>query len=147
MKRRAAHAMRRAAHALIAGSNRLDPPKPLAWPPESLAPGADSAAQLGAKFASRAIQYGQQAGMDYASGIVAGLAGARPALPNQAGQPLRGRSRVTRLMDWLDRTDYGFGLGLLVMLAAAVIALFGSPWWWISIPLTVAAFALCWWFG
>lgn len=151
MRTAVAHGLRRTARRLIKWSNKLEPH----FEHVHTAFGT-SGRQAGADFA-RQIQYsGQAAGAaipglmetldtSWQSRIAAGLAGAHPALPNQ-GAPVR-RSRITRLMDWLERTDWGYGLGLLTMLAAAVIALFGSPWWWISAPLVFVAFALCWWFG
>ncbi|AEJ93280.1 membrane protein [Mycobacterium phage Brocalys] len=53
--------------------------------------------------------------------------------------------RATRIADELERTDWGFGLGLLAGLGAAVAAMLQL--WWLAAPLLAGAFVLCWWFG
>lgn len=149
MKHTLAHAMRRTARLLIRQSNRLDPPvltgikrtvRDIGYAGQTA-----GAAIPGLMETFVAPELGVNFTQPWAIRLADGLAGARPALPTQ-GAPVR-RSLIRRLMDWLERTDWGYGLGLLTMVAAAVIAFFGSPWWWISAPLVVVAFVLCWWFG
>lgn len=106
------------------------------------------------RLADRSIQYaGQTAGiavdgiLDMAKippwathvSITMPDAGTSPAFPNAD------KRLYTRIADWLDLNDYGYGLGLLFAIAGGVAAIFEV--WWAAAPLVVAAFALCWWFG
>lgn len=137
MKRRLAHAMRRIARTLIRWSCRLDTVTPC-----TIYVGAGAG---GAGGKGHTIQYpGQLAGLGWTARVVEGLAGANnPSLPNCGAN--RKRSLRERVADWLERTDYGYGFGLLAAAGASIAALFQL--WWLAAPLLVVAFVLCWWFG
>ncbi|WP_286211764.1 hypothetical protein [Mycolicibacterium mageritense] len=127
--------MRRVARTLIRWSCRLDPVTLYT---------KGRVEQTGVDLANRTIQYaGQLAGMGWAARVVEGLAGANPSLPNRG--PARKPSLRERVADWLELTDYGYGLGLLAGVGASVAAIFQL--WWLAAPLIIAAFLLCWWFG